>query len=157
MPLIFCLSSLLLATPADQKEPPLVAPEGPRSPAEQQKMFHLPPGFKIELIAAEPQIRKPMNLAFDHRGRLVVTQSIEYPFPAKEGVTPRDTVQIFTDTNGDGVPDKPHTFADGLNIPIGVCPLGEDALVYSIPEIRMFSQLDMNGKATKRTPVYSGF
>ena len=148
---------LASASPLFADDPPLVAPEGPRSPAEQQKMFHLPPGFEITLVAAEPQIRKPMNMAFDHRGRLVVTQSVEYPFPAKEGMAPRDTVQIFEDTNGDGVPDKPHTFADGLNIPIGVCPLGDNAMVYSIPEIRYFDQLDQAGKATRRTPLFSGF
>ena len=71
MPISSFLLMILSAAPCFQKEPqepPLVAPEGPRSPAEQQKMFHLPPGFKIELVAAEPEIRKPMNLAFDHRG-----------------------------------------------------------------------------------------
>ena len=47
------------------------------SAAEQQKMFHLPPGFEIQLVAAEPEIRKPMNLNFDARGRLWITHSIE--------------------------------------------------------------------------------
>jgi putative heme-binding domain-containing protein len=66
-------------------------------------------------------------------------------------------VQVCTDTNGDGVPDKPHTFADGLNIPIGVCPVGDDALVYAIPEIRRFEGAGANGKANKQTPIYQGF
>src|SRR5688572_3289090 len=37
----------------------------PFAPAEQQRMFHVPPGFEVELVAAEPQISKPINLAFD--------------------------------------------------------------------------------------------
>jgi len=28
----------------------------PRIPAEEQKSFHLPPGFEIQLVAAEPDI-----------------------------------------------------------------------------------------------------
>src|SRR5689334_19102780 len=54
-----------------------------KSPQDEQKVFHLPAGFKIELVASEPQIGKPMNLAFDSRGRLWVTTTHEYPFPAK--------------------------------------------------------------------------
>ena len=38
------------------------------SPAEEQKLFKLPPGFEIQLIAAEPEIQKPLNLAFDAKG-----------------------------------------------------------------------------------------
>ena len=40
----------------------------PLAPAEQQKTFKLPPGFEIQLIAAEPELRKPMNMAFDAAG-----------------------------------------------------------------------------------------
>ena len=47
------------------------------------KKFHLPPGFEIQLVAAEPDIHKPINLTFDHRGRLWVTQSVEYPYPGR--------------------------------------------------------------------------
>ena len=36
-------------------------------------------------MAAEPDIHKPMNLAFDDRGRLWVTESVEYPFAAAAG------------------------------------------------------------------------
>ncbi len=52
-------------------------------------MFHLPPGFEIQLVAAEPMIAKPMNIAFDDRSRLWVTDSLEYPFPAKADSVPQ--------------------------------------------------------------------
>ncbi|MST01267.1 MAG: hypothetical protein EXS29_08165, partial [Pedosphaera sp.] len=54
----------------------------PLSPAEQQQTFKLPPGFEMQLIAAEPDLRKPMNMAFDAAGRLWITESREYPFAA---------------------------------------------------------------------------
>src|SRR5262245_19148418 len=54
----------------------------PLTPEQGQKTFHLPSGFEIQLVASEPDINKPMNMAFDARGRLWVTTSREYPFPA---------------------------------------------------------------------------
>ena len=47
---------------------PHVVETEPLSPAQQREKFRLPPGFEIELVAAEPQIAKPMNLNFDARG-----------------------------------------------------------------------------------------
>src|SRR5213593_4785334 len=67
-----------------------IAPTGPRSPEEQKKAFRLPEGFEIQLVAAEPDIKKPINIAFDARGRLWVTQSEEYPFPVEAGQPSRD-------------------------------------------------------------------
>ncbi len=133
---------------------PLVAPTDPITAEEQLKMFHLPPGFKIELIAAEPVCRKPMNLKFDAAGRLYFTQSIEYPWPVEEGKVGRDTIQVMTDTNDDGVPDKAQTFADGLNIPIGIVPLHGGVLAYSIPNIYWFPDKDGDLKADGKEAFY---
>ena len=139
------------------QEVPLVAPGEALSPQEQQKLFRLPPGFEIQLIASEPEIQKPMNMAFDAAGRLYVTQSIEYPFPAQEG-TPRDTIRVLTDTNNDGVPDAVSRFAEGLNIPIGVLPLtGSRVLAYSIPRIELFEDTNLDGKSDERRPFFGTF
>ena len=53
------------------------------APAEQRARLHLPPGFEIQLVAAEPELEKPMNVAFDAAGRVWVTGSTLYPWPAK--------------------------------------------------------------------------
>src|SRR5262245_49074479 len=58
-----------------------VRPTEALTPELEQKSFHVPPGFEVQLVAAEPDIAKPMNLAFDATGRLWVTTSREYPFP----------------------------------------------------------------------------
>lgn len=137
--------------------PQLVAPTEARTPAEQQKMFHLPPGFEIQLVASEPDVHKPMNMHFDAAGRLYVTSSLEYPFPAKEGTKARDTIQRFDDTNGDGVPDRVTTFADGLNIPIGVTSVADGVLGYSIPNLYRFRDTDGDGRADQREIAYREF
>ena len=94
----------------------------PLSPAEQQKKFKLPPGFEIQLVAAEPDINKPFNLAFDATGRLWATTSIEYPWAAKTNAPGRDRLMIFEDFGTDGRARKVTEFAGGLNIPIGIYP-----------------------------------
>jgi hypothetical protein len=71
--LVICACSISIASAQEVK---LVAETEAISPQEQLKKFHLPPGFRIELIAAEPECRKPMNLKFDAAGRLFFTQSI---------------------------------------------------------------------------------
>src|SRR5207249_4880601 len=140
----------LLPVSARSEDPQLVADTPPRSPDEQLKLFHLPPGFEIQLFAAEPDIIKPINIAFDDRCRLWATQSVEYPFPAQPDRTPRDCVKIMEDTDGDGRADRTTTFVDGLNIPIGVIPIRGGGIVYSIPYIYRFLDTDGDSKADTR-------
>ena len=145
-------------TVAQQPNPELVATSDARTPEEERASFHLPPGFEIQLVASEPDIAKPMNLAFDDMGRLWVTSSLEYPFPANPDQLPRDKVSILEDFGPDGRARKITTFADGLNIPIGVIPLSpRDALVHSIPNIYHLIDDDGDGKADRREVYFEKF
>lgn len=139
------------------EDPKLVAPTEALSAAEQQKMFHLPPGFRIELIASEPEIRKPINMNFDAKGDLYVTESVEYPFPAPGEKPSRDVIKRFADSNGDGVPDRMSVAVDNLNIPIGLLPLGKRVIGHSIPAIQEFIDTNGDGKADTRRPLYTEF
>lgn len=57
----------------------------PLSPEAERTNLRVPPGFEVQLFAAEPDITKPINLEFGPEGRLWVSQSQEYPFAAEEG------------------------------------------------------------------------
>ena len=165
----------------------MVRSSDPVAPAEQRTKFKLPPGFDIQLVAAEPDINKPMNLAFDSAGRLWATTSIEYPWAAPTNRPGRDRLMIFEDFGPDGRARKITQFADGLNIPIGVYPFRSarspgfsrkeaasnqerplppeggttnetwKAIVWSIPYIWLLEDTDGDGKADKRTPLYGPF
>jgi len=128
-----------------------------QKPDQEQKSFHLPPGFEIQLVAAEPDILKPMNMAFDARGRLWVTVTQEYPYPAPTNRPGRDAIKILEDTNGDGRADKITTFADGLNIPIGLYPYRNGCVVWSIPHIWYLQDTDGDGRADRREVLYGPF
>ncbi|MEN9574873.1 MAG: hypothetical protein RL514_2728 [Verrucomicrobiota bacterium] len=120
--LLFLVAHALAAAPAPKLFTEGVRDTAPLSPEEQRLKFHLPPGFKIQLVAAEPDLRKPMNMAFDSAGRLWVTESREYPFAATNAALARDTIRIFSDFDDNGRARKITTFATNLNIPIGIYP-----------------------------------
>lgn len=127
-----------------------------QTPEEERLSFILPPGFEATLFASEPDITKPINMAFDEKGRLWVTQSSEYPIEAgrSEG---SDRITILEDTNGDGRADKINDFANDLNIPIGIMPIKGGAIAYSIPNLYKFTDSDNDGKADKREVILGEF
>ncbi|GBD35845.1 hypothetical protein HRbin36_00960 [bacterium HR36] len=154
-----CGLGILLAWRIHPAAQPLIAPTEALSPQEEQNRFRLPPGFAIQLVASEPDIQKPINLAFDARGRLWVSHTVEYPFPASDPATARDGITILEDFGPDGRARKITRFADQLNIPIGVLPLGDgrEAIVWSIPHIWKLSDADGDGRADKREVLYGPF
>src|SRR5437868_757920 len=46
----------------------------PKSPEDSAKCVRLPPGFRLEVVAAEPLLREPTAMCFDERGRLFVCE-----------------------------------------------------------------------------------
>jgi putative heme-binding domain-containing protein len=148
--------ALLVGTSAGQKKKPPYPPSphiaatDPKTPEEERKCLRVPEGFEVQLVAAEPDIRKPININFDARGRLWVTGSVEYPFEAKDPARARDRLTILSDFAPDGRARKVSTFADHLNIPIGVLPVKDGAIVYSIPNIYRLRDTRGTGKSDKR-------
>jgi putative heme-binding domain-containing protein len=156
---------LLLLSCRESSEPPSpeIDPFGqnirstdPLDPAQERLALHLAEGFEIQLFASEPDIAKPLNMSFDHRGRMWLTQSYEYPFPDTTGAG-QDKITILEDTNGDGTADKITTFADSLNIPIGIQVVPDGVLTYSIPNIWHLIDHDHDDKVDERKILYSGF
>lgn len=126
------------------------------TPEDERKGFVLPEGFEIELYASEPDIGKPINITFDARGRMWVTQSFEYPFPATPG-NGSDRITILEDTDHDGKADKFLHFSDTLNIPIGIYPVLDGAVAYSIPNVYRFTDSDGDGKADSERTLLGPF
>jgi putative heme-binding domain-containing protein len=146
--------------PARAQDDPFAAGVRPTpwlKPEEEQKLFKLPEGFEIQLVAAEPDIQKPLNMAFDEKGRIWLTCTVEYPYAAPLDRPGRDSIRVLEDTDGDGRFEKVTVFADGLNIPIGIYPWKGGCVAYSIPDITHFEDTDGDGKCDKRTKRYGPF
>ncbi len=75
----------------------------------------LPPGFQATVFAAEPDVRQPIAMATDARGRLWVAEN--YTYSEREVAWHpefRDRILVFEDTDNDGRYDKRTVFLDGL-------------------------------------------
>ncbi len=161
VPILFLVSSCSIAVAQDEFALG-VRTTDPLAPAEEQARFKLPPGFEIQVVATEPDINKPLNMAFDATGRLWVTTSIEYPFAAPLDRKGRDRLMIFEDFAPDGRARKVTEFADGLNIPSGIYPFRNQdgrwkAIVWSIPDIWLLEDTDGDGRADERKVLYGPF
>jgi len=99
-------------------------------------------GFEVRLVAHEPEIRQPLSITFDERGRMWVIQYLQYPSPAglkpvsvdqylrtkydrvpeppPRGPKGADRITICEDTDGDGRFDKFKDFVSGLNLASGM-------------------------------------
>ena len=85
-------------------------------PTEALKAVTVPKGFRVQLSAAEPMVRQPIDMAWDARGRLWVAECYTYAeretnFEKKL----KDRIIILEDTNHDGVFDKRKIFWDGAS------------------------------------------
>jgi len=83
--------------------------------AEALAKFQLPPGFQATLFASEPQVRNPIAMTFDARGRLWVAENYTYAESKKNfDVTLSDRIVVFHDDDGDGKSEKQVVFYDQL-------------------------------------------
>ncbi|MFV2067354.1 MAG: PVC-type heme-binding CxxCH protein, partial [Pirellulales bacterium] len=94
-------------------------PYGDLSPADAARVMKLPSGFSVTAFAGEPEVRQPIAMAIDDRGRLWVAEAYEYPRRAPDGKG-RDRILILEDTDGDGVHDRRTVFQEHLNLVSGL-------------------------------------
>jgi putative membrane-bound dehydrogenase-like protein len=85
------------------------------SAEEAAKAITLPPGFKATLFAGEPDVKQPIAMCLDDRGRLWVVENYTYPIRQPEGKG-TDRILVFEDVNGDGKFDRRTVFIEGLNL-----------------------------------------
>lgn len=118
-----------------------------QSPGETVKQLRTAPGLEITLWAAEPDVLNPTNMDIDERGRIWITEAVNYrrrlhqePDYREEG----DRITILEDTNGDGRADRVKVFAQdpSLRSPLGIAVLGNKVLVSQSPDIIVFTKDD---------------
>ncbi len=89
----------------------------PLSPEEAAKGFQVPPGFHVSVFAAEPDVRNPIAMAWDGRGRLWVAENYTYADRSKVyDFSLRDRVLIFEDRDNDGKFDERKVFTDDVQL-----------------------------------------
>jgi putative membrane-bound dehydrogenase-like protein len=138
--------------------PALAAAQG-FTPEEAVKRMKPADGFQVKLVASEPDIRQPVTISFDDRGRLWVVQYLQYPTPAglkpvqvdqylrtvydripeppPKGPKGADRITILEDPDADGHYRKAKDFVTGLNLASGMA-LGHGGVYVAQPPYLLF-------------------
>ncbi len=135
--------------------------QSPVSPKEALSTFHLPEEYRIELVASEPLVTNPVEVAFDEDGKMFVVQMDDYPSDKMDdysaGYEPKSKIMLLEDKDGDGYYESGTVFADGLSYANGVMPWKGGILVTSAPDILFLKDNDDDGKADVKQVVLTGF
>jgi len=179
----FALSKLSLPVAA-QVAPALDGPK-PRSPEASAASFHLPPGFRMELVASEPLITEPSGVCWDEHGRLYVSELHGYNLEGQFDIDELNrtgqldqvvrriqaneeakaaalagtygVVKLLHDDDGDGRMDRAGVFADKLPPCYGLVAARSGVLVACAPDIVYLRDADGDGRAEIRETLFTGF
>jgi mono/diheme cytochrome c family protein len=140
------------------KRPPVVR----QDPAVQQKLFLLPPGYKIDLVLSDPEIQDPVGVTFDGNGRMYVLEMRSYMQDADGSGSraPISRISRHEDTDGDGVYDKHTVFSDKMVLPRIAFPLADGVILGLETDNRdlyKYSDTNRDGVADKKELFYAGF
>ena len=160
--------------PDDSKTLPLTVPKtafGTKTYSEPTELRYLSgeeslkamtpaPGFSVSLFASEeqfPELAKPVQIAFDNKGRLWVACMPTYPQWKPGDPRPSDRLLIFEDTNHDGKADKCKVFYDKLHCPTGFEFWHGGVLVISQPRMLFLRDTDGDDKADNVVELIDGW
>lgn len=136
---------------------PIKRMQKPVEPAESLKHMVAPRGFEVKLFASEPEIAKPICMAWDHRGRLWIAETRDYPNELQKPGQGRDRISICEDTDGDGKADKFTVFAEKLSIPTSLTFAWGGVVVHQAPDTLFLQDTDGDDKADVRKVLFTGW
>jgi glucose/arabinose dehydrogenase/mono/diheme cytochrome c family protein len=167
VPAFFLLVAPLFAQRGDragevQAPPPahLVIPPAPALSAEEaMKTFKLAPGFRLELVAADPLVQDPVAMTHGPDGRIWVVEMRGYMHDLEGAGEDQRIGDIVTleDTNGDGRMDKRTVFLDGLLMPRALALVDGGVLVGEPPNLWFCRDTDGDGKSDSKVSVANDY
>ena len=129
------------------------------NPKQAAKTFEVGEGFKLELVAAEPQVSEPVALAFDGNGRMWVCEMTTYMLDINgtgEEV-PKGNIVILEDSDEDGKVDKRTVFLNDVILPRAIAVV-KGGIIYADHTKLYFSEVLKGDKVGIREvidPIYA--
>lgn len=152
------LQRLTGEVPNYERRPEPVKYQAPLSPQDSMRYTQVPADFELQLFAAEPDVVKPIYLAWDERGRAWVVEARDYPHGlTAEGEPGHDNIKVCEDTDGDGRADKFTIFADKLNLATSLVFVNGGVLVSEARHMLFLKDTDGDGKADVRQAILPGW
>jgi putative membrane-bound dehydrogenase-like protein len=125
--------------------------------------FVLPDGLEVKVWASTPKLYNPTNIDVDARGRIWVTEGVNYRETYKKQDALKhpegDRVVILEDTDGDGVCDSSKVFAQEKEMicPLGIAVIGDKVVVSCAPNLIVYTDADHDDVPEKREVLLTGF
>ncbi|MBL9129505.1 MAG: glycosyl hydrolase, partial [Verrucomicrobiales bacterium] len=144
--------------PNYERRPEPIQYQAPLSPSDSARYTQVPADFELRLFAAEPDVVKPIWVAWDERGRAWVVEARDYPHGlVAEGERGKAVIKICEDTDGDGRADRFTVFADGLNLATSLVFAEGGVLVAEARHMLFLQDTDGDDRADVRKPILPGW
>ena len=144
--------------PNYERRPEPVKFQAPLEPQESMSYTQVPADFELQLFAAEPDVIKPIYMAWDERGRAWVVEARDYPHGLVAGSEPGQAdIKICEDTDGDGKADKFTIFADGLNLATALAFVNGGIVVSEAHQMLFLKDTNGDDKADIREVLLPGW
>ena len=144
--------------PNYERRPEPVKYQSPLSPRDSMRYTQVPADFELQLFAAEPDIVKPIYMAWDERGRAWIIEALDYPHGLVDAGQPgKARVKICEDTNGDGKADKFTIFADKLNLATSLVFVNGGIIVSEARHMLFLKDTNGDDKADVRETLLPGW
>ncbi len=144
--------------PNYERRPEPVKLQAPLSPQDSMRYTQVPADFDLQLFAAEPDVVKPIYMAWDERGRAWVVEARDYPHGLVADSKPGQAdIKICADTDGDGRADKFTIFADGLNLATALVFVNGGIIVSEARQMLFLKDTDGDDKADVRQVLLPGW
>lgn len=129
----------------------------PLSAEESLRKIHVPRGYRVELVAAEPHVVDPVAFDWDAKGRLWVVEMSDYPLGMDGQGQAGGRVRVLEDLDRDGYFETSRIFADGLSFPNGILTWRDGALVTAAPKLLFLRDIDGDGLGESQEILFEGF
>ena len=133
------------------------AAPGSLAPEASLRAIQTRPGYRVELVAAEPLVMDPVAFDWGPDGRLWVVEMADYPLGLDDQGKPGGRVRYLEDLDGDGKYETSTLFATGLSYPSDVMAWRKGVLVTAAPHIWYLEDTDQDGQADRRESWFRGF
>ena len=131
--------------------------DGPKSPEAALRSIRVAPGFRVELVASEPQVADPIAFDWGADGKLWVVEMGDYPLGLDGKGSPGGCVKVLEDRDGDGRYEISTVFLAGLGFPTGVMPWRDGVLISRAPDILFAKDVDGDHHADRVDVLFTGF
>ena len=144
--------------PNYEHRPEPVKFQAPLAPKDSMRYTQVPADFDLQLFAAEPEVVKPIYIAWDERGRAWVIEARDYPHGlVDEGQPGKADIKICEDTDGDGKADKFTIFADKLNLATSLVFVNGGVIVSEARHMVFLKDTNGDDKADVRQVLLPGW